>query len=399
MRLSSGLASTVGAIAVMLIDGQDMRTPLRLETVGKDQFRGLLVLDRWLVEPELSDLVTDLGPQLGLPKFYRVSSGAPALRNAVVHYSRLAFRMVGVQLPYQQRLTENLWGLSVLERLYDRMISFDTASTGAAQLVGKAWLRTLKIKDMRTVVASGGAAMDGLIKYTEMMRRFQGIEGISLIDAEDEFQTDTHSAFSGLDSVLSQFALQLSGALQIPLTRLFGQSPAGFSDGDNDMRNYYDYIRQRQQTDLHEGITKVYRAMAQSEGIAVPDGFAIGFRPLWQLSDVDKATIAKTGTDTILAGHEASLISDQTALQELRALSRTTGVWSNVTAELIGKADDEIPAPLPEVDPATGMPKEADDGDASGGTSAEAGTPPAPGELGKSPRLRKQLPSASESGS
>lgn len=185
-----------GAVAVMLIDGQDVTTPLNLDTVGKGQFKGLLVLDRWQLDPALEDLVTDLGPDLGKPKFYRVFSNAPALRGKSVHYSRLAYRVTGIELPYQQALTENLWGISVIERLYDRMIAYDSASTGAAQLVYKSYLRTLKIKGLREVVSAGGPAMDGLLKYTEIMRRFQGIEGITLIDGEDEYDAQAHGAFS-----------------------------------------------------------------------------------------------------------------------------------------------------------------------------------------------------------
>src|ERR1017187_9826862 len=62
-----------GSIAVMLIDGQNPQTPLRLDTIGKGSFKGLLVLDRWMVEPSLNDLVTEYGPSLGLPKFYTVT--------------------------------------------------------------------------------------------------------------------------------------------------------------------------------------------------------------------------------------------------------------------------------------------------------------------------------------
>jgi phage-related protein (TIGR01555 family) len=166
-----------GAVAVMLVEGQDMATPLRPETVGKDQFKGLLTLDRWMLEPDLSDLVTELGPDLGLPKYYRVMENAPALRFQKIHYTRLAIRHVGVALPYQQALSENLWGLSVIERLYDRMAMFDSASTGAGQLVYKSWLRTLKVKDLRSVVAAGNKALEGLTAYADMMRRYQNIEG------------------------------------------------------------------------------------------------------------------------------------------------------------------------------------------------------------------------------
>lgn len=346
-----------GCVAVMLIDGQDLKTPLKMETVGKDGFKGLLVLDRWMLEPTLEDLVTNYGPDLGLPRMYRVQANAPALRGMAIHYTRIAFRLVGVQLPYQQRLTENLWGLSILERLYDRMISYDSASTGAAQLIYKAYLRTLSVEGMREIVSSGGPAMEGLVKYTDMMRRFQGIEGITLIDAKDKFEAQTHGAFSGLSDALTQFAQQLSGALQIPLTRLFGQASPGFSDGDNDVRNYYDHIKQRQEADLKTGIIKIYKLTAQSLGIKVPDNFGINFKSLWQLTETDKATIAKTNADTILQVHEAALISDQTALQELRQSSRVTGVFTNITAELIDAADDEIPDPMEGmIDPETGLP-------------------------------------------
>src|SRR5487761_2349260 len=335
-----------GSLGGSLIDGQDMRTPLRLETIGPGSFKGVLSLDRWMVDPTLEDLVTDFGPFLGLPKYYRVQANAPALRGMAVHYSRCIFRIEGVRLPYQQRLTENLWGLSVLERLYDRMISYDLVSTGIAQLINKAYLRTLSIDGMREVVSAGGPALDGLVKYTEMMRRFQGIEGITLIDAKDKFEAQTHGAFSGLESAAMQGAQQLSGALQIPLTRLFGQAPAGLNaTGDNDMRNYYDHIKQRQERDLHHGVITTYKCAAISEGLQLPPNFAIGFRSLWQLTETDKATIAKTNEETVSAAHEAGLISDQVAMQELRQSSRVTGVFTNITTELIEAAETEIPDP------------------------------------------------------
>jgi hypothetical protein len=36
---------------------------------SRPHFKGLLVLDRWMVEPSLNNLVSDPGPDLGLPKF------------------------------------------------------------------------------------------------------------------------------------------------------------------------------------------------------------------------------------------------------------------------------------------------------------------------------------------
>lgn len=340
-----------GGLAVHLIDGQDFRTPLRIESIGPDAYKGLLVLDRWMVEPVLDDLVTDLGPDLGLPKYYRVLAAAPALRNAVIHHSRIAIRHVGIKLPYQQSLTENLWGESVLERLYDRMISYDSASMGAAQLVYKAYLRTMKVDGLRDIVAQGGAMMEGLVAYVGNLRRFQGNEGISLIDKEDEFEAQAHGAFSGLSDALLQFAQQLSGALQVPLTRLLGQSPAGLNaTGESDMRNYYDGINQKQNAEMHGGVTSIHKCIAASKGIKLPDDFELTFASLWQMTPEEKANVAKVTGEAVGGAHEGGLIGRQTALRELRQVSRLTGVFTNITDEAIEAADDEVLPPTAELE-------------------------------------------------
>lgn len=338
-----------GCLGVMLIDGQDVSSPLRLETVSKDQFKGMFVLDRWMVEPSLENLVTEMGPSLGLPKWYRViNRGAPAFGGQKIHHSR-CLRMLGIELPYWQSLAENMWGISILERLYDRMVAFDSATTGAAQLVYKAYLRTYSIKDFRSLVAGGGPPLDGLVKYIDMMRRFQSVEGITLLDSEDKFEGHSHTAFSGLSDALQQFAMQLAGALQIPLTRLFGKSPDGLNaTGESDLRTYYDGIAHEQRTSLGVPVTLIYRAMALSLGINLPDGFSIAFRPLWQLTEKEKSEIATSVTEAVSKGVEAALVSPQVALRELKQSSETTGIWSNITQEDIDAAEDE-PVPQPDL--------------------------------------------------
>lgn len=335
-----------GCIAVMMIDGQDWSTPLRLDRIGKGQFKGLLVLDRWMVDPTLFDLVTEAGPEIGMPKYYTVVADAPALPRVKIHYSRV-MRQVGVELPYWQKVMENLWGESILERLYDRMIAFDSASTGAAQLVYKSYIRTYKVKDLRSIATQGGKAFNALQLYVDILRRFQNLEGISLMDSEDEFEGNTSGGqgITGMANVLDQFAQQLSGALGIPLVRLFGQSPTGFNSGDTDIRLYYDSIKQRQESTLRIPVTRIYRALAQSEGIEFKEGTSIQFRNLWQLTEDQKADVATKITQAVTQAHEAGLVSDQAAMKELKQSSHETGIFTNISDEDIDAADDEpIPA-------------------------------------------------------
>lgn len=337
-----------GCIAVMLIDGQDVSTPLRLNTVAEGQFKGLLVLDRWLVQPTLSNLITEMGPDFGLPKFYSVVADAQALASMKIHHSRV-LRIDGIELPYYQRLAENGWGESVIERIHDRLVAFDSATMGAAQLVYKAHLRTLKIPDLREIIANSGKAYENIAKQLEFMRSFQSNEGITLLNggqegSADEFETHSYS-FAGLDDVILQLGQQLSGALQIPLVRLFGQSPAGLnSTGESDLRTYYDGITKGQEAKLRRPLTKLFDVLWRSTiGGQPPDDFSWHFKPLWQLKEEEKSTIAGQVEAAVADAYDKGVISQQTAMKELQQSSRITGVFSNITDEDIEAAEEEIP--------------------------------------------------------
>ncbi|OCZ58473.1 DUF1073 domain-containing protein [Acinetobacter seifertii] len=336
-----------GSLAVMMIDGQNVSTPLNLNTIGKDQFKGLLVLDRWMVQPTLEDLVTDMGPDYGKPKYYDVITDSVGLCNQRIHHSRV-IRMDGVELPYWQSITENLWGQSVIERLEDRLTIFDSSTLGAGQLVYKAHLRTYKVKGLRSLIAAGGPLYEALVKQINMIRQWQSNEGLTLMDADDTYEAHQYN-FSGLDNILLQFGQQISGATGIPLVRLFGQSPAGLnSTGESDLANYYDNINQQQEGRLRTPLQILYAVLHMSVlGRSLPDSFSFKFASLWQLDDEKKANVAKGVTDAVLAAEEAGLIKRSTALKELRQSSEVTGVFSHITDEEIKAADtgDEDPPP------------------------------------------------------
>ncbi|MFJ0260934.1 DUF1073 domain-containing protein [Acinetobacter baumannii] len=334
-----------GSLAVMMIDGQNVSTPLNPNTIGKGQFKGLMVLDRWMVLPTLEDLVTEMGPDYGKPKYYDVITDSVGLCNQRIHYSRV-IRMDGVELPYWQSITENLWGQSVIERLEDRLTIFDSATLGAGQLVYKAHLRTYKVKKLREIIAAGGKFYDALVKQIQEIRMWQSNEGMTLMDADDAFETHQYS-FTGLDNLLLQFGQQISGATGIPLVRLFGQSPAGLNaTGESDLANYYDNINQQQEGRLRTPLQVLYAVLHMSVlGKPLPDSFSFKFASLWQLDDEKKANVAKGVTDAVLAAEEAGLIKRSTALKELRQSSEVTGVFSHITDEEIKEADDEDPPP------------------------------------------------------
>jgi phage-related protein (TIGR01555 family) len=355
-----------GAIGILLIDGQDFSTPLRIEAVGRDQFKGLFVLDRWLVQPSLNDTITELGPDLGMPKYYDIPASTYALSGQRVHHSRVV-RIDGQDLPVLQRQTESGFGQSVIERLYERLLCFDSTTLGTAQLAHRAHLRTLSVDGLRDIISAGGPELQGLVKHIEMMRLYQSNEGISLIDTADKFEAHQFS-FSGLSDVLLMISQQLSGSLNIPLVRLLGQSPSGLnSSGESEIRTYFDGINTEQERRLRTPMDKILQISWRSKfGTAPPEGTSFEFAPLWTLSDTEKATVATNIVNAVTTAMDHGIIDRPTAMRELRQSSRIIGVFSNITDEAIEEAEQE-PPPIPEA----GEPEQPVTEDAANGGDVE----------------------------
>jgi phage-related protein (TIGR01555 family) len=369
-----------GAVGLFLIRGQDLSTPLRLDTIGRDSFAGIYVLDRWQLTPSLSELIEEPGPTLGQPEWYLVNAGVP-MGGSRIHHTRL-IRLDGLELTYWERQAEMGWGLSVLERLYDRLVAFDSTTTGVAQLVYKAHLRVMQIKDLRKAIAAGGRAIEGVMKNLEMIRGMQSSEGMTVIDAEDVFTPHTYS-FAGLSDVMLQFAQQLSGALEIPMVRLFGQTPTGLNtNGESDLRTYYDGINQYQESTLRGPVAKVLHIEYWSRyQQAPPDDYDFEFEPLWQLTDIQKSEVAERVGRTVSDAFDKGIIDRGIALKELRSSAEATGIFGQITDEDITEAAAEPPPP-PEGFGAPnelgGQPAALDPGGDGGAEAGSAGETPSP---------------------
>ena len=342
-----------GAIGVIDINGQDPSTPLRLDTVGKGQLHGLRIYDRWRLWTDIGKLVQG-GTYDGKPEYYTLvqdsslfphsqkpDSGLPR-----IHHSRV-IRFVGIELPYFQSIQEMLWGESVLERVNDALSSYDRALKGVDNLISLAYLRTVKLEDLRKTLATGGGIERNIAENFRLMERVQSAAGITLLDKSDDFQTNSYS-FSGLSDAMMEFAHQISAASGIPLVRLFGQSPAGLnSTGESDLRLYYNTIHAQQESRLRDGMHRLIKVLYRSEfGKPEPDNMTFEFAPLWQMSAQDKATVATSVASVVNSCYESGIINQADALRELRRSSMDTGIFSHITEDSINEAERDPEVPL-----------------------------------------------------
>ena len=361
-----------GSVVVLLIDGQDYSKPLRIDTVGPDQFKGLLVLDRWNVSPTLNDLVTDIGPDLGMPKYYTVEYSAPALRGVKIHHSR-CLRLIGDELPYQQAIIEQMWGASVLERPFDRMSGFDAATTGASQQVHKSYLRYFKVDKYRDILGGVGGpqALKGLMEMIAHMRMFASNEGITVIDTKDDMVT----AQARTSPASPTFCFN-SGSSSRARSRFLwcdcsaSRRPGMSATGESDLKTYYDGIRKRQVQDMLVMVTVIYRLIAQSLKFKVGDGFGITLRSLWQMTETEKADIAQKDTNTVMEVHDRGPDQRPDCSSRIANRARRTGRWKAITDEIVEAASDEVAPPGEDVIDPPPSPEDSEQSDSTVDRSA-----------------------------
>lgn len=335
-----------GSIAVILIDGHDMRTPLRYDDIRPGDYKGLYILDRYHVTPSI-ECVSELGPMLGAPKYYRIQSGE-SLGGMDIHYSRV-IRNIGIELPKDEASSEESWGASIVERGYDRILAMDSATYGASSLIFKAFLRTIGVNNLREILAAGGKAEKALNKMFTMIRRMQSTEGMTILDAKDSFATHGAS-FAGIYDALQAFAEQVGGAFGIPMIRLLGQSSKGFASGEYDLKTYYDSVL----TSCNEDLTQPYIILSNILsrhfwGRNLPEEYSIEFQSIYEPTEVEKSQIATSDAQNVAGLYGAGIITKSMGLAELRDASRISGRFSGITDEDIAAAEKDDARPsLPE---------------------------------------------------
>jgi len=189
----------------------------------------------------------------------------------------------------------------------------------------------------------------------EFTRLAQTNEGMTVMDAKDKFEAHSYT-FAGLSDMLLQFAQQLCGALGTPFTRLFGQSPTGLgATGEGEMKQYHEKVKQGQERRLRNPLYRLLAVMSMSTlGKPLADDFQFEFRNLQEMSELEKSDIATKKTAAVVAAVDADLIDKPTAMKELKASAPVSGLFGNITDEMIQEAEDQAAAEPPQT--AEGLP-------------------------------------------
>ncbi len=341
-----------GAAGLILIDGdEDLSEPLDYDAIMLDDYKGLLIFDRWngiYPDIELEDDISD--EEYGYPKYYSISL-SEANSNLMlsynkqdlvkVHHSRIV-RFNGRDLPLWERQAEMFWGESEIEIVFEELKKRDNTSANIASLIFLANIRVLKMNDLGQLLgASTQKAQENLYKVLQAQNQLMSNMGIYVMDKDDDFGSEQYS-FGGLNDIYESFMLDIAGACEMPVTKLFGREPTGFnSTGESDLTQYYDTLEEKQETYLQPIIDKLLPIIFMSTLGAIPEDLGWEFNPCMNVNSKDLADLAQSMASPIFEAFNAGLITKEIALKELKQQNEKTGMWSNITDEDIKNAKNE----------------------------------------------------------
>jgi phage-related protein (TIGR01555 family) len=283
-----------GGAAVYIGTGEpeaEISRPLDVERIKKGGVRYLNVMTR----RQLKAGEIDRNPEsdwYGKPRDYTLS-GATG-QQIIIHPSRLV--LFSGAMPADDEMTAYQgWGDSVLQSTLHAIKNADSTAGNIASLIFEAKIDIIKVPNFSASIGNP-AYEDAVLRRYTLANTIKGINGTLILDAEEEYESKS-AQLGGLTDILMAFMQIVSGAADIPVTRLLGQSPAGMnSTGSSDMKNYHDRIQSMQELEMQPAMRRLDEALERSADVRDTTVY-YRWSPLEQMSEKERAEIFKTNAD------------------------------------------------------------------------------------------------------
>ena len=305
------LARLFGGSVMFVGTGDKLESEeLKLEAIKRDGIKFLHVVSRYRVTA--GRVITDVtSPWFGSHEYYQVNSTQGV--QVQVHPSRV-IRFLGAETP--DIVESQGWGDSALQAVDDAVKDAGVCAGGIAQLIWEAKIDVVKIPGLMDGV-SRAEYREALIARMQLANVAKSTVNALLMDKEEEWERIQQN-FGTLPDILKMYLLIVSGAADIPATRMLGQSPAGMSaTGESDIRNYYDRISSDQKNELQPTIAPLDEMLIRCALGSRPKDIYYEWNPLWQQTEMEKATTAKSKADTFSIDVSSAIIPES-ALLEMR---------------------------------------------------------------------------------
>jgi len=301
-----------GSVIYLVMKDGISEEPLDYERIREGDLINLIVLDQNDVSVHSMNIHNIEEGNFRQPEYYNITGSAKR-----VHHSRM-LRFDGVRLPFRASQRHGHWGSSVLVRLYDAILNSQTVPNSVSSLTYKAVVDVISIPGLMEKLTRPGAERS-------IMRRFaladlmKSNNNTLLLDDKETYTTH-QIAFAGLKELIHEFLSIVSAASDIPATRLLGQSAQGMNaTGEGDLKNYYDMISAKQNSELRPQINKLDNILVRSILGDKPDSWGFEFNSLWQMSDKETSEIEERNAKRDQAYYGMGVITPAIIARQLQS--------------------------------------------------------------------------------
>ena len=219
-------------------------------------------------------------------------------------YSKFDIDIKEVHESRVYEMEQNIFGDSLLFKLYNSILNLLTSLEIPASLMHKADIDFLSIKNLANMLSKCKKSKDCNEAEEKIVKRIQAMyEQLSMFkigikDSEESYESFTKD-LSNFDSLQQMYMQIYTGAADIPLTRFFGTAPKGLNaTGEGDLQNYYDSLSSLQDELIEPFLEKLNDNLIEAYKIN-DKNFSFEFAPIRDISPKEKADIDNTKASTI----------------------------------------------------------------------------------------------------
>jgi len=190
------------------------------------------------------------------------------------------------------------WGLPVMVRIFERLSNYGIIEKGVSTLMQEASVGKYSIANLANFLAQNtNETINKIYTRIDIIDRSKSVLNAVLLDANsgEDYSRDTLN-LSGIEGIIDRGMMNLSSVCGIPVTLLFGRSPAGQNaTGDSDFENYYKSVRSEQTNWLIYPLRKLVNIVAGYLKVSEPK---VRFNPLREADEKEKAEIRKLNSES-----------------------------------------------------------------------------------------------------
>jgi uncharacterized protein len=301
-----------GGAGIIIISGQDYSKPLDVEALKQGDKIEFRAVDMWELFHDMQN-TGDLGDAMDYNfnnvEYYNYYGKK-------VHHTHVLI-MKGKKAPSFIRPRLRGWGMSVLESLVRPLNQYLKATDLTFEVLDEFKLDIYKIKGLTATLLNpmGTQKIQQRVQLANQQKNYQNA---ITMDSEDDY-VQKQLSFSGIAETMDGIRIQLASDLRMPLTKLFGISPAGFNTGEGDIENYNSMIESDIRAKIKYHILKIVKIRCIELFGFTPDDLNIDFMPLRILSAEQEENVSTQKFNRLLQARERNEITSE---QFIEAVNR-----------------------------------------------------------------------------